>query len=47
MVAVGVGSNGRAYNPGRNLLLAVSVGDSEQLGSYTVWQWREKLRSQR
>jgi DNA-binding beta-propeller fold protein YncE len=35
-VAVGIGPNGLAYDPGRELLLAANVGDPEQPGSQTV-----------
>jgi DNA-binding beta-propeller fold protein YncE len=35
-VAVGIGPNGLAYDPGRDLLLAANVGDPERPGSHTV-----------
>src|SRR5919108_3550856 len=35
-VPVGIGPNGLAYDPGRNLLLAANVGDPERPGSHTV-----------
>jgi DNA-binding beta-propeller fold protein YncE len=35
-VAVGVGPNGLAYDPGRDLLLAASVGDPKRPSSHTV-----------
>jgi DNA-binding beta-propeller fold protein YncE len=35
-VPVGIGPNGLAYDPGRNLLLAANVGDPKRPGSYTV-----------
>ncbi len=35
-VPVGIGPNGLAYDPGRNLLLAANVGDPQQPGSHTV-----------
>src|SRR5919106_2185271 len=35
-IPVGIGPNGLAYDPGRNLLLAANVGDPERPGSHTV-----------
>jgi DNA-binding beta-propeller fold protein YncE len=35
-VPVGIGPNGLAHDPGRNLLLAASVGNPERPGSHTV-----------
>jgi DNA-binding beta-propeller fold protein YncE len=35
-IPVGIGPNGLAYDPGRNLLLAANVGDRQQPGSHTV-----------
>jgi DNA-binding beta-propeller fold protein YncE len=35
-VPVGIGPNGLAHDPGRNLLLAANVGDPQQPGSHTV-----------
>jgi YVTN family beta-propeller protein len=35
-IAVGVGPNGLAYDPGRGLLLAANVGDPARAGSHTV-----------
>jgi DNA-binding beta-propeller fold protein YncE len=35
-VAVGIGPNGLAYDPGRDLLLAANVGDPKRPGSHTV-----------
>jgi DNA-binding beta-propeller fold protein YncE len=35
-VPVGIGPNGLAHDPGRNLLLAANVGDPARPGSYTV-----------
>jgi DNA-binding beta-propeller fold protein YncE len=35
-VPVGIGPNGLAYDPRRNLLLAANVGDPERPGSHTV-----------
>src|SRR5262245_30015981 len=35
-IAVGIGPNGLAYDPGRRLLLAANVGSPSQPGSFTV-----------